>query len=96
MDDIFLIHVEIAGKSYGIRINRNEEQIAREAVVQIRNKITQYRKRYSEVEVKDLLAMAAFHLSIENLQLKAKNDTTPFTEKIQKLSAQVESFLKEQ
>ena len=32
MDDKFLIHVEIAGKSYGIRINRSEEQVAREAV----------------------------------------------------------------
>ena len=31
MDDKFLIHVEIAGKSYGIRINRSEEQVAREA-----------------------------------------------------------------
>ena len=27
MDDKFLIHVEIAGKSYGIRINRSEEQV---------------------------------------------------------------------
>ena len=36
MDDKFLIHVEIAGKSYGIRINRSEEQVAREAVRQIR------------------------------------------------------------
>ena len=37
MDDKFLIHVEIAGKSYGIRINRSEEQVAREAVRQIRS-----------------------------------------------------------
>ena len=39
MDDKFLIHVEIAGKSYGIRINRSEEQVAREAVRQIRMKM---------------------------------------------------------
>ena len=39
MDDKFLIHVEIAGKSYGIRINRSEEQVAREAVRQIRKKM---------------------------------------------------------
>ena len=53
----FLIHVEIAGKSYGIRINRSEEQVAREAVRQIRKKMDQYRKKYSDVDVKDLLAM---------------------------------------
>lgn len=44
MDDKFLIHVEIAGKSYGIRINRSEEQVAREAVRQIRMKMDQYRE----------------------------------------------------
>ncbi|MBP3517937.1 MAG: cell division protein ZapA [Parabacteroides sp.] len=95
MDDRFLIHVEIAGKSYGIRINRSEEQIAREAVVQIRRKMDQYRKKYSEVDVKDLLAMAAFHLSVENLKLEARNDTSPFTEKIQELTDELESYLKD-
>ena len=72
MDDKFLIHVEIAGKSYGIRINRSEEQVAREAVRQIRMKMDQYRKKYSEVDVKDLLAMVAFQLSMHNLELEKR------------------------
>ena len=45
MDDKFLIHVEIAGKSDGMRINRSEEQVAREAVRQIMKKMDQYRKK---------------------------------------------------
>ena len=93
MDDKFLIHVEIAGKSYGIRINRSEEQVAREAVRQIRMKMDQYRKKYSEVDVKDLLA--TFQLSVENLILEDKNDTSPFTEKIQELTDKLESYLKD-
>ena len=92
MDDKFLIHVEIAGKSYGIRINRSEEQVAREAVRQIRKKMDQYRKKYSDVDVKDLLAMVTFQ---ENLKLEDKNDTSPFTEKIQELTDELESFLKD-
>ena len=95
MDDKFLIHVEISGKSYGVRIEREDEQIIRKAVVRIRNKIAQYRNIYSDVDVKDLLAMVAFHLSVENLQLEQKNDTSPFTEKIQELTKQLESFLKD-
>ena len=39
--------------------------------------------------------MVAFHLSVENLQLEQKNDTSPFTEKIQELTKQLESFLKD-
>ena len=95
MDDKFLIHVEQAGKSYGIRINRSEEQVAREAVRQIRKKMDQYRKKYSDVDVKDLLAMVTFQLSVENLKLEDKNDTSPFTEKIQELTDELESFLKD-
>ena len=95
MDDKFLIHVEIADKSYGIRINRSEEQVAREAVRQIRKKMDQYRKKYSDVDVKDLLAMVTFQLSVENLKLEDKNDTSPFTEKIQELTDELESFLKD-
>ena len=94
-DDKFLIHVEIAGKSYGIRINRSEEQVAREAVRQIRKKMDQYRKKYSDVDVKDLLDMVTFQLSVENLKLEDKNDTSPFTEKIQELTDELESFLKD-
>ena len=95
MDDKFLIHVEIACKSYGIRINRSEEQVAREAVRQIRKKMDQYRKKYSDVDVKDLLAMVTFQLSVENLKLEDKNDTSPFTEKIQELTDELESYLKD-
>ena len=95
MDDKFLIHVEIAGKSYGIRIDRSEEQEARKAVKQIRMKMDQYRKKYSDVDVKDLLAMVTFQLSVENLKLEDKNDTSPFTEKIQELTDELESYLKD-
>ncbi|MFQ6929193.1 MAG: cell division protein ZapA [Parabacteroides merdae] len=78
-----------------MRINRSEEQVAREAVRQIRKKMDQYRKKYSDVDVKDLLAMVTFQLSVENLKLGDKNDTSPFTEKIQELTDELESYLKD-
>lgn len=97
MDDKFLIHLEIADKSYGLWINREDEQLARNAAKQIRIKMNQYRQNFaqSDVDVKDLLAMVAFQLSMHNLQLEEKNDTSPFTEKIQQLTVQLEGYLKE-
>jgi len=97
-NDKFLIHIEIAEKSYGIWIRRDEEQMVREAAKVIRDKMLQYRQRYakSDVDVKDLLAMVALQLSIYNLQLNDKNDTVPFTDKIQELTHKMEIFLKEQ
>lgn len=97
-NDKFLIHIEIAERSYGLWIKREDEQMVREAAKIIREKTLQYRQRYakSEVDVKDLLAMVALQLSIYNLQLKDKNDTVPFTDKIQDLTKQLELYLKEQ
>lgn len=96
-DDKFLIHIEIAERSYGIWIKREEEQQVREAAKVIRNKIIQYRQKYakSDVDIKDLLAMVALQLSIQNLQLEDKNDTQPFTDKLQELTSRMELYLKE-
>ena len=91
------IHLEIAEKSYGLWIDRGEEQLARDAAKQIRNKINQYRQYFakSDVDVKDLLAMVAFQLSMSNLQLEDKNDTSPITDKIQDLTGELEKYLKD-
>ena len=94
MDNDFLIHIEIAGRGYGLRIERSEEQIARKAVKQIREKMSQYRNVYPEVEEKDLLAMVAFQLSIENLKFEDKNDIDPFTKKVEELTDELENYLK--
>ena len=90
MDDKFLIHLDIAEKSYGLWIDRKDEQLARDAAKQIRNKINQYRQNFaqSDVDVKDLLAMVAF-------QLEDKNDTSPITDKIQELTGELEQYLKD-
>ena len=97
MDDMFLIHVEIADKSYGLWIDRKDEELARSAAKQIRTKINQYRQNFSQsdVDVKDLLAMVAFQLSMQNLTLEEKNDTSPFTERIQELTVRLEGYLKD-
>ena len=90
-------HLDIAEKSYGLWIDRKDEQLARDAAKQIRNKINQYRQNFaqSDVDVKDLLAMVAFQLSMTNLQLEDKNDTSPITDKIQELTGELEQYLKD-
>ena len=96
MDEEFLINIVIAGKKYPLTIKRHEEELARAAADQINSKILQYRQHFAvEVDTKDLLAMVTFQLSVENLILEDKNDTSPFTEKIQELTDKLESYLKD-
>lgn len=96
MDEEFLINIEIAGKKYPLTIKRRDEELVRAAAAQINSKILQYRQHFAvDVDMKDLLAMVAFQLSMHNLQLEEKNDTSPFTEKIQELTSEVEEYLKQ-
>lgn len=96
-DDKFLINLELAEKSYGLWIDRKDEALARDAAKQIKHKIIQYRQAFSksDVDVKDLLAMVALHLSMDKLQLEDRNDTTPFTDKIQQITTELELYMKD-
>ena len=82
MDEEFLLNIVIAGKKYPLTIKRHEEELA-------------YRQHFAvEVDTKDLLAMVAFQLSMHNLELEKRNDTNPFTDKIQELTTELEGYLK--
>lgn len=95
MDDKFVIHVEIAGKDYALTISRKDEELTRAAARQIRNKINQYREYFkaSDVDMKDLLAMVALQLSVDNLSLENRNDAGPFVEKIDTLNNKLKEYL---
>ena len=74
--------------------NRQEEEVVRAAAAQINSKILQYRQYFnSEVNIKDLLAMVAFQLSLTNLKLEKRNDTAPFMDAIERLKEEVEACL---
>jgi cell division protein ZapA len=91
----FLIHIDIADKTYPLRIRRSEEELARKAAKQIKTLSGQYRAKYlkSVRNDTDILAMVAFQLSIEKLQQEERNDTTPFTDKIQQMTNLLEACL---
>lgn len=95
MDEEFLINILIAGKKYQLTIERQQEEIVRAAAAQLNSKLLQYGQHYGNgLDIKDLLAMVALHLSINNLELEGKNDTAPFTLKISELTAELEDYLK--
>ncbi|MDR1646335.1 MAG: cell division protein ZapA [Tannerellaceae bacterium] len=91
----FLIHIDIADKTYPLRIYRKDEEMARKAAKQIKNLAQQYGAKYlkSVRNDKDILAMVAFQLSVEKLQQEERNDTTPFIDKIQQMIHLMETCL---
>jgi len=98
MDDTFTINLYIADKHYPLRIKRSEEEIVRKAARLINDKIALYRTHYkvedTELELKDLLAMAACQIAIQAIKAEDRTDSSPIAESITQLNKELEEFLR--
>lgn len=100
MDDKFLIHVDIVNKSkpYPLWIERKDEELVRNAVKKVRILANEYRQHFSyanDLGSDDFLAMTALQFAIEALRLEAKNDTKPYSDKIEQLTKEIENYLED-
>lgn len=95
MDNQIRINVQIAEKHYPIFIDREDEALAREAGKRIQNLVVKYQQAFPEDKISswDALAMAAFQVTVQNLQLMEQNDTAPYTNKIQELTLEIKRYL---
>ena len=85
----------MAGASYPLTINREDEQMVREAAKQVDLRLNAYREHYQSVSAERIIALVAYQFSLENLQQKQRNDTEPYTTKIKELTKVLEDYFKE-
>jgi Cell division protein ZapA. len=100
MSDEMLITLEVipGGKRYPVNIDADDEELVREAARQLRLKFNAYKQVFSEADLSesDLMAMMAIDIATSHLRMERKNDTVPFTTKIQQLNEKLKDYLKEQ
>ena len=96
MDDKININLTMAGVSYPLTIDRDQEEMVREAAKQVDIRVNAYRKFYKDLPKEVILGMAAFQFALETLQQKDRNDTAPYTEKIKELTEVLEDYFREQ
>lgn len=94
MNDKIKINLQIADSNYPLTINRKEEEVVREAAKQVNIKLNAYREYYKNVEPEKIIAMVAYQFSLEKLQLIRRNDTSPYTAKIEELTKLLEEYFK--
>ena len=82
MNDKIKINLQIADSNYPLTINREEEQMVREAAKQVNIRLNKYREVYKNLEPEKIIAMVAYQFSLERLQLMQRNDTSPYVEKV--------------
>jgi cell division protein ZapA len=94
-NDEFQIQLKIADKYYPLTCKRSEEGLIRQAATNINTKLVKYSSAYSKAkfELKDLLALVAFHVSLENLTTQKSEDLSPLFDRIEQLNKELETYL---
>ena len=96
--DEFEIKVKVAGKLYPVWLKRGDERqeyLIRKAAKRIEQLEIEYRQDFvKSLDDKDILAMSAIEIARDLVVLEEKNDTKPFTHKIQQLTNTLEDFLR--
>ena len=96
MNDKIKINLQIADSNYPLTINREEEEVIREAAKQVNIRLNKYREVYKNLEPDKIIAMVAYQFSLEKLQLMQRNDTAPYTEKVKELTELLEEYFEKE
>lgn len=95
MNDKIKINLQMAGSCFPITIDRKDEELVRLAAKQVENRLNAYRSHYVNVPTENIIAMVAYQFSLENIQLRQRNDTEPYTAKLKELTEELENYFKE-
>lgn len=95
MSDKFTINVNIAGRPCALTIEREEEEIVREAVRMINGKISQYRVKYANADPMDFLAVTALQFTIKMLEAERQNNIEPLLNRLDNTNKRLDEFVKE-
>jgi len=93
MDDKLSIRINIGDKYYPLRIERDEEELIRKAAELINDKLTQYRSKYSERDMVDLLAMTALQYTKRFIEHETNDDLAVFNEEIKQINIELEDYI---
>lgn len=89
------INIRIDGRNYPLTINREDEEKYRLAAKMVNEMVSKFRELFHEQESQDILAMSAFQIALNNIELQHANDKTLFIDELKNLNDDISDFLKE-
>lgn len=92
MSQKFNIRLTIAGKSYPLSIERENEEKYRRAEAEINDLVTEFRGRF-RAENEDYLAMAALQIALANVEMEMSRSLGDDIDALVDLDRQLDSYL---
>jgi len=89
----FSINVTIAGRTYPLTIEREEEEYIRKASQTINDNIKQLQNNYAVKDMQDLLAMTALEYSSDLIVKKGSVEQDKISEKLETLNQKLTNYI---
>ena len=94
MEEPLSIKVQIAERFYPLKIKRQDEEKIRKAAKLINDKVLQYKRRYTDKDSQDFMAMAALQFVINLLDCEQQQNVVSLEEELGVLSSELDNLLK--
>ncbi|MDY0197567.1 MAG: cell division protein ZapA [Tenuifilaceae bacterium] len=93
MEDKLSIRVNVADRYYPLKIDRSDEEKIRKAARTINEKVSLYKKRYTDKDLQDFLAMAALQFVIKLLESENRFEVAPLVDELNELDEWLDDYL---
>lgn len=97
MSEKLHIRLHVYDRDIAVNINREDEELYRNAAKLITDTVNEYAKKYKDGNnVQNLLYMALIDIALRYIRESKRNDTAPFSNILEKITSEIEDALKEQ
>lgn len=93
MTEKLSINIKIDGRSYPLKVDRENEEKYRKAAKIINDIVLQYRQKYLTSDSQDVLAMTAIQFVLKTIDLEEKVDQSPMFDEWKKLDEELGDYL---
>jgi len=93
MTEKLSINIKIDGRSYPLKVEKENEEKFRKAAKIINDIVLQYRQKYLTSDSQDVLAMTAFQFVLKTIDLEEKVDRSPLFDEFKKLDEELGDYL---
>lgn len=92
---IVKINIRIDGRTYPLTVDSKNEEKYRKAAKNVNDLVRKFREQFVERDTNDILAMTAFQIALNSLEVQQKEDKTLFIGGLKNLNDDIADFLKE-
>jgi cell division protein ZapA len=93
MTEKLSINIKIDGRSYPLKVDKENEEKFRKAAKIINDIVLQYRQKYQTSDPVDVLAMTAFQFVLKSIDLEEKADRSPLFDELKKIDEELGDYL---